>query len=49
MTPTIINELNAISARLTTEALLQMDKAVILDHANYSTVAQGFLKAEGLG
>ncbi len=49
MTPTIVNELNAISARLTTEALLQMDKAVILDHANYSTVAQGFLKAEGLG
>ena len=49
MTSTIINELNAVSARLTTEALLQMDKAIILDHANYSTVAQGFLKAEGLG
>jgi osmoprotectant transport system substrate-binding protein len=48
-TPTITSTLNAISQRLTTEALLQMDKAVILDHANYSTVAQGWLKAVGLG
>jgi osmoprotectant transport system substrate-binding protein len=48
-TPTITNTLNAISARLTTNALLQMDKAVILDHANYSTVASAWLKAVGLG
>jgi osmoprotectant transport system substrate-binding protein len=48
MTSTIVSTLNAISAKLTTAALLQMDKAVILDHANYSTVAEGFLKAEGL-
>jgi osmoprotectant transport system substrate-binding protein len=48
-TPTVVNTLNAVSARLTTNALLQMDKAVILDHANYSTVAQGWLKAVGLG
>ncbi len=48
-TTTVVSTLNAISARLTTNALLQMDKAVILDHANYSTVAQGWLKAVGLG
>jgi osmoprotectant transport system substrate-binding protein len=48
-TPTITNTLNEISQRLTTNALLQMDKAVILDHANYTTVAQGWLKAVGMG
>jgi osmoprotectant transport system substrate-binding protein len=48
MNPTIIATLNAISAKLTTQALLSMDNAVITDHANYSTVAAGFLKAEGL-
>jgi len=48
-TPTITSTLNAISQKLTTAALLQMDKAVILDHANYSAVAQGWLKAVGLG
>jgi osmoprotectant transport system substrate-binding protein len=45
---TIINTLNAISAKLSTQALLQMDVAVIAQHANYSTVAAGFLQAEGL-
>jgi osmoprotectant transport system substrate-binding protein len=49
MTSTITSTLNAISQRLTTDALLQMDKAVILDHANYSTVASAWLKAVGLG
>jgi len=44
----IINTLNAISAKLTTAGLLAMDKAVILDHASYSTVATGWLKSEGL-
>lgn len=48
-TPKVVSTLNAVSSRLTTNALLQMDKAVILDHANYSTVAQGWLKAVGLG
>ncbi len=48
MNSTITDTLNAISAKLTTEALLQMDAAVILQHANYATVAAGFLKAEGL-
>jgi osmoprotectant transport system substrate-binding protein len=48
MSPTVITTLNAVSAKLTTQALLQMDNAVINQHANYSTVAAGFLKAEGL-
>jgi osmoprotectant transport system substrate-binding protein len=45
---TIVNTLNAISARLTTAGLLEMDKAIVVDHANYSTVATAWLKAEGL-
>ena len=49
LTSTITSTLNAISAQLTTTALLAMDKAVILDHDNYSTVAAGWLKAVGLG
>lgn len=48
LTPTIDATLNAVSAKLTTQALLQMDNAVITQHANYSTVAAGFLQAEGL-
>ena len=39
MNATIIDTLNAVDAKLTTEALLQMDNAVIPQHANYSTVA----------
>jgi osmoprotectant transport system substrate-binding protein len=48
MNATIISTLNAVDAKLTTEALLQMDNAVITEHANYSTVAAGFLQAAGL-
>jgi osmoprotectant transport system substrate-binding protein len=48
MNSTITSILNAVSAKLTTQALLQMDIAVITDKANYTTVAQGFLQAEGL-
>ena len=48
MNATIINTLNAVDAKLTTNALLQMDNAVITDHASYSTVAAGFLQAAGL-
>jgi osmoprotectant transport system substrate-binding protein len=48
MNATITDTLNAISAKLSTNALLQMDNAVITLHANYSTVAAGFLQAEGL-
>jgi len=46
---TIIATLNAVSAKLTTAALLQMDNAVITDKDNYNTVAAGFLSAAGLG
>jgi osmoprotectant transport system substrate-binding protein len=49
LTPTITATLNAVSAKLTTAALLQMDNAVITDKANYNTVAAGFLTAAGLG
>jgi osmoprotectant transport system substrate-binding protein len=49
MNATIIATLNEISAALTTSALLQMDNAVITLHANYTTVAEGFLSAIGLG
>ena len=45
---TVVSTLNAISAKLTTPALLQMDKAIIVDHADYSTVATAWLQAEGL-
>jgi osmoprotectant transport system substrate-binding protein len=45
---TVVNTLNAISAKLTTAALLQMDKAIIIDHADYTTVATGWLQAVGL-
>jgi osmoprotectant transport system substrate-binding protein len=48
MNATIMNVLNAVDAKLTTQALLQMDNAVITLHANYSTVAAGFLQAAGL-
>jgi osmoprotectant transport system substrate-binding protein len=45
---TIASTLNAVSAALTTEALLQMDKALTIDHASYTQVASGFLSQEGL-
>jgi osmoprotectant transport system substrate-binding protein len=46
---TIVNTLNQISASLTTSALLQMDQALSVNHASYSSVAAGFLKAINLG
>jgi osmoprotectant transport system substrate-binding protein len=49
MTPTITSTLNAISAKLTTKALLQMDIAVITDKQDYTKVAQDFLTSNGLG
>ena len=48
-TPTVVSTLNQVSAALTTNALLQMDKAIIIDHADYATVAAAFLKAVGMG
>jgi osmoprotectant transport system substrate-binding protein len=47
-TSTITDTLNAISAKLTTSALLQMDNAVITDKQNYDTVATAFLKSIGI-
>ncbi|HXL96514.1 MAG TPA: ABC transporter substrate-binding protein [Streptosporangiaceae bacterium] len=48
MTPTIRSTLNAVDAKLTTADLLQMDNAVITEHATYSVVAAAFVKEEGL-
>jgi osmoprotectant transport system substrate-binding protein len=45
---TIVSTLNAVSAALTTNALLQMNKALTIDHASYTQVASGFLSQEGL-
>ena len=44
----IIGILNAISAKLTTPALVAMNKALVVNHASYSQVASGFLAQEGL-
>ena len=48
MTTTIMDTLNAISAKLTTSALLQMDTAVIVNHDSYQAVAKGWLQSVGL-
>jgi osmoprotectant transport system substrate-binding protein len=48
MNSKIVSTLNAISAVLTTQALLQMDKAYVVDHASYNQIAQGFLNQEHL-
>jgi len=45
---TIVSTLNAVSAVLTTDALVQMNKALTIDHASYTAVASGFLAQEGL-
>jgi osmoprotectant transport system substrate-binding protein len=45
---TIVSTLNAVSAALTTEALVQMNKALTVDHASYTAVASGFLSQMGL-
>jgi osmoprotectant transport system substrate-binding protein len=49
LTSTITATLNAVSAKLTTAALLQLDNEVITNKVNYATAAQGFLKSVGLG
>ena len=45
---TITSTLNTVSAALTTDALLQMDKALTIDHASYTQVASGFLSQMGI-
>jgi osmoprotectant transport system substrate-binding protein len=47
-TSKVVSTLNAVSAKLTTTALLQMDKALTIDHASYTQVASGFISQEGL-
>ena len=45
---TITSTLNSVSAALTTDALLQMNKALTIDHASYTQVASGFLSQMGI-
>jgi osmoprotectant transport system substrate-binding protein len=47
-TPTITDTLNAVSAKLTTAALLQLDVAVITNKEDYTTAAQQWLQSAGL-
>jgi osmoprotectant transport system substrate-binding protein len=46
---TVSDALNAVSAKLTTEVLLDLDKQVILDKKDPATVAKSFLSSNGLG
>ena len=47
-TQAVSDALNAVSAKLTTETLLDLDKQVILDKADPQTVAKEFLSSNGL-
>lgn len=47
-TSTITSTLNAVSAKLTTAALLKLDIEVSVNKEDYTTAAQGFLSANGL-
>jgi len=49
LTPTISATLNALSAKLTTSALLALDVKVITDKEDYTTAAQQWLQSVGLG
>jgi osmoprotectant transport system substrate-binding protein len=48
LTPTISSTLNAVSAKLTTSALLGLDVKVITDKEDYTTAAQDWLQSVGL-
>jgi osmoprotectant transport system substrate-binding protein len=48
LTSTISSALNAVSAKLTTAALLELDTKVITDKENYTTAAQDWLQSAGL-
>jgi osmoprotectant transport system substrate-binding protein len=48
VTATATNVLNQISAKLNTTNLLAMDKQIILDHAQYNSVAAAWLKSVGI-
>jgi len=47
MTATVVATLNAISAKLTTATLLQMDNAIIIQHADMHG-RRRLLKTQGL-
>lgn len=47
--PAFAQTLNAVSSKLTTQAIQIMNAAVAVDHQNPAAVAGGFLKAHGLG
>jgi osmoprotectant transport system substrate-binding protein len=49
LTSTISSTLNAVSAKLTTSALLGLDVKVITDKEDYTTAAQAWLQSVGLG
>jgi osmoprotectant transport system substrate-binding protein len=49
LTPTISSTLNAVDAKLTTSALLQLDIKVSIDKQDYTTAAQNWLQSVGLG
>ncbi len=49
VTTTAVNALNAVSAKLTTADLLQMDKQIGVNKADYTTVAKNWLSQNGLG
>jgi glycine betaine/choline ABC-type transport system substrate-binding protein len=44
----LTSTLNAVSAKLTQNAILAMNKAVIVDKKPAASVAKAFLKANGL-
>ncbi|HEY2240472.1 MAG TPA: ABC transporter substrate-binding protein [Streptosporangiaceae bacterium] len=44
----VISTLNAVSAKLTTAELLEMDKQLTINHASYTTVASNFISQQGL-
>src|ERR1700727_2209955 len=48
LTPPITDTLNAVSAKLTTAALLQLDVDVITNKEDYTTAAQQWLQSVGL-
>jgi osmoprotectant transport system substrate-binding protein len=49
LTSTITSTLNAVSAKLTTAALLGLDVKVITDKQDYTTAAKNWLSSVGLG
>jgi osmoprotectant transport system substrate-binding protein len=48
-TQTVTDTLNAVSAKITTQVLLDLDKQIITDKKDPSVVAKAFLSSNGLG